>query len=51
MTSTTPGSENFDDSTTADSTETIPDGSGTDASTGDEEQDTTSGGAPEDPEK
>jgi hypothetical protein len=51
MTNTTPASENFDESKTADPTENIPDGSGTDASTGDDEQDTTSGGAPEDPEK
>jgi hypothetical protein len=51
MTSTTPGSENFDESTTTDATDNIPDGSGTDASTGDEEQDITSGGSPEDPEK
>jgi hypothetical protein len=34
-----------------DKTANIPDGSGTDASSGDEEQDTTSGGAPEDADK
>ncbi|PRY69994.1 hypothetical protein B0I08_101116 [Glaciihabitans tibetensis] len=31
-------------------TAALPDGSGTDAASGDEEQDTTSGGAPEDPD-
>lgn len=45
MTSTTPGSDGTQNPSE------IPDGSGTDASHGDEEQDTTSGGAPEDPEK
>jgi len=30
--------------------DSIPDGSGTDASSGDSEQDTTSGGAPEQPD-
>jgi hypothetical protein len=34
-----------------DKTANLPDGSGTDASSGDEEQDTTSGGSPEDADK
>jgi hypothetical protein len=33
-----------------DKTASIPDGSGNDSTSGDEEQDTTSGGAPEDPD-
>jgi hypothetical protein len=52
----TSGSESTPTSDAADEkeferTENLPDGSGTDASSGDEEQDTTSGGAPEDADK